>query len=62
MNPQTSERVLADLRAKYGAGLTTDFRINPALLAGLRIRVGSDVWDGSVRARLDRLDQELAAA
>jgi F-type H+-transporting ATPase subunit delta len=55
-----SEHVMRDLRIKYGEGLTTDFRVNPDLIGGLRIRVGSDVWDGSVRGRLDRLDQELA--
>ncbi len=52
--------MLRDLRSKYGDGLTTDFRVNPNLIGGLRIRVGSDVWDGSVRGRLDRLEQELA--
>jgi len=60
LNPETSEHVLRDLRAKYGAGLTTDFKVNAGLIGGLRIRVGSDVWDGSVRSRIDRLDQELA--
>jgi F-type H+-transporting ATPase subunit delta len=60
LSPDTSERVLRDLKTKYGEGLTTDFRVNPDLIGGLRIRVGSDVWDGSVRGRLDRLDQELA--
>ena len=60
LNQETSERVLRDLRSKYGPGLSTDFRLNPDLIGGLRIRVGSDVWDGSVRGRLDRLDQELA--
>ena len=30
-----------------------------ALLGGVRIRVGSDVWDGSVRNRLQRLQQQL---
>jgi len=61
LSPETSEHVLRDLRSKYGDGLTTDFRVNPDLIGGLRIRVGSDVWDGSVRGHLDRLDQELAA-
>jgi F-type H+-transporting ATPase subunit delta len=58
----TSGRVLNDLKAKYGADLTTDFKINPDLLGGLRIRIGSDVWDGSVQGRLNRLGQDLAAA
>ena len=61
LSPDTSEHVLRDLKSKYGEGLTTDFRVNPDLIGGLRISVGSDVWDGSVRGRLDRLDQELAA-
>jgi F-type H+-transporting ATPase subunit delta len=60
LSHDTSEQVLRDLKSKYGEGLTTDFRVNPELIGGLRIRVGSDVWDGSVRGRLDRLDQELA--
>jgi F-type H+-transporting ATPase subunit delta len=60
LSADTSEQVLRDLKSKYGEGLTTDFRINPDLIGGLRIRVGSDVWDGTVRGRLDRLDQALA--
>jgi F-type H+-transporting ATPase subunit delta len=60
LSQETSAHVLRDLKSKYGEGLTTDFRINPSLIGGLRIRVGSDVWDGSVRGRLDRLEQELA--
>ena len=60
LSPESSDHVLRDLKSRYGEGLTTDFRINPELIGGLRIRVGSDVWDGSVRGRLERLDQELA--
>jgi F-type H+-transporting ATPase subunit delta len=60
LSHETSEHVLRDLKSKYGEGLTTDFRVNPDLIGGLRIRVGSDVWDGSVRGRIERLDQELA--
>jgi F-type H+-transporting ATPase subunit delta len=60
LSPDTSETVLRDLKSRYGDALTTDFRVNPDLIGGLRIRVGSDVWDGSVRGRIARLDQELA--
>ena len=41
--------------ARYGEGLQYEFVLNPALLGGMRIRVGDDVWDGSVKGRLDRL-------
>jgi F-type H+-transporting ATPase subunit delta len=54
----TSELV-TNLKKKYGSDLTTQFVVNPALLGGMRIRVGSDVWDGTVRNRLERLQQEL---
>jgi F-type H+-transporting ATPase subunit delta len=39
--------------------LATQFVVNPELLGGMRIRVGSDVWDSSVRNRLQRLQQQL---
>ncbi len=49
----------SDLARMYGAGLETSFTENPALIGGVRIRVGSDVFDGSVRARLDAIDAGL---
>jgi F-type H+-transporting ATPase subunit delta len=51
--------LVANLKKKYGGDLTTEFAVDPALLGGMRIRVGSDVWDGTVRNRLERLQQEL---
>jgi F-type H+-transporting ATPase subunit delta len=40
---------------QYGPGLTTSFVENPELIGGMRIQVGCDVYDGSVRARLEAL-------
>lgn len=54
-------QITASLQRKYGSDLTTEFAVTPELLGGLRIRVGSDVWDGSVRSRLSRLERDLAA-
>ena len=51
--------IAEDLRKKYGNVLTTEFKTNPDLIGGLRIRVGSDVWDGSVRARLQNLSNKI---
>ena len=51
--------VLGDLKRKYGEQITTEFKSNPELLGGMRVRVGSDVWDGSVRNRLDRLRDKI---
>ena len=55
----TSSELVSSLKKKYGSDLTTEFVVNPKLLGGMRIRVGSDVWDGTVRNRLERLQQEL---
>lgn len=57
-----ADQLAANLRNKYGADLTTEFKVNPELLGGLRIKVGSDVFDGSVRERLHRLETQLTHA
>jgi F-type H+-transporting ATPase subunit delta len=59
LSPQTLSKILAKLREKYGDDLTAEFVVDPTLLGGMRVRVGSDVWDGSVRNRLQRLQQQL---
>ncbi|HEY6071320.1 MAG TPA: ATP synthase F1 subunit delta [Chthoniobacterales bacterium] len=57
--PEATKNITDRLKKKYGNDLTTEFAVDPALLGGVRIRVGSDVWDGTVRSRLRRLEQEL---
>ena len=59
LSPEVSSRITDKLRRRYGDGLTTEFIADPSLLGGMRVRVGSDVWDGSVRNRLERLKQQL---
>ena len=56
---ESSAQIVANLKRKYGGDLATRFVVNKELLGGMRIRVGSDVWDSSVRNRLDRLQQQL---
>jgi F-type H+-transporting ATPase subunit delta len=59
VDPTIRSEIATNLKSKYGDDLTTDFHVDPQLLGGMRIRVGSDVWDGSVRNRLERLQHEL---
>jgi len=59
LSSQISSKVTARLKQKYGDDLTTEFIVDPALLGGMRVRVGSDVWDGTVRNRLALLEQQL---
>jgi len=49
----------SDLARIYGSGISASFAHNPALIGGMRIKVGSDVYDGSVRARLDALEKSF---
>jgi len=48
------------LEAAYGRKIALDQVIEPDLVAGLRITIGNDVIDGTVRARLDDLRLRLA--
>jgi F-type H+-transporting ATPase subunit delta len=53
------EKIAANLRTRYGDDVTVSYKLNPDLLGGLRIKIGDDVWDGSVRQRLNRLQQQF---
>ena len=59
LSPQAAVDIVARLKKKYGGDLTSEFVVDPTLLGGVRVRVGSDVWDGTLRNRLERLQQQL---
>jgi len=59
LDSEAGSKLVANLKKKYGNDLATEFMVNTQLLGGMRIQVGSDVWDGSVRGRLERLQQQL---
>jgi len=51
--------ILSNLDRRYGSGLRASFVLNPALIGGIRIQVGSDVYDGSVRSGLASLQKRF---
>jgi F-type H+-transporting ATPase subunit delta len=53
------EDIRAGLVRAYGSRVETSFAPNPALIGGVRIKVGSDVYDGSIRGRLAALEGRL---
>ena len=59
VDPAIRSEIVANLKSKYGSDLSTEFHVDPRLLGGMRVRVGNDVWDGSVRNRLERLQHQL---
>ncbi len=47
------------LARRYGPTLDASFSENAALIGGVRVKVGSDVYDGSIRGRLAALEARL---
>jgi F-type H+-transporting ATPase subunit delta len=57
--PGLQASILSNLERLYGPGMTTSFALNPALIGGMRIRAGSDLYDGSVQAELASLEKSF---
>ena len=56
---EVQAQIESELTRMYGRGLVDVLRENPTLLGGVRITVGSDVYDGSVKGRLAALSEIL---
>ncbi len=54
---ESVEKLLVD---RYGTSLMISFDVNPALIGGMRIQVGSDVYDASIRSRLQKIEESFA--
>jgi len=59
LSSAVQENVKASLAQLRGAGLNLSFAVTPALIGGMRVRVGSDIYDGSVAGRLAALEASL---
>jgi F-type H+-transporting ATPase subunit delta len=59
LTPEQQSGVSSSLERIYGRGLNVSFETNPKLVGGLRVRVGSDVYDGSVATRLKQLEESF---
>ena len=57
--PDLRASVESGVARVYGPGVSTSFADNPALIGGMRVKVGSDVYDGSVRAALLTLEERF---
>jgi len=59
LTEEIATKVRAELAWKYGQNLNLSFVVNKDLIGGLRVKVGSDVYDGSIRARLNELAEAM---
>lgn len=57
LEPSQENELKAALTRRYGPGLMFTFAQNPELIGGMRIQVGSDVYDGSIQSRLAQLKE-----
>lgn len=53
--------LLGALAKRFGTGLRPSVQVNPALIGGVRVAVGDQVLDSSVRARLNQMQTALTA-
>jgi F-type H+-transporting ATPase subunit delta len=60
LGPQQQAGLEAEISRVAGKKAKLKYSIDPALIAGAVARIGSTVYDGSVRGQLDRLRLKLA--
>jgi len=58
LDPSARAVIENGLARRYGHAMDTSFDVEPALIAGVRLRAAHDVYDDSVRARLQALEVE----
>lgn len=59
LSPELEGNVRQNLVQRYGPTIEPRFTQDPELIGGMRIRVGDDVYDGSIKARLAALAQRF---
>jgi F-type H+-transporting ATPase subunit delta len=61
LSEQERNLLLAGVGQLAGAKIQATFKLDPSILGGTVVRIGSTVYDGSVKGRLERLREELMA-
>ena len=57
--PDLEEAIRSSLLEAYGPGLTMSVAEDATLIGGMRIKVGDDLYDGSVKAGLAALEKSF---
>ena len=60
LTAEQRDRLMATLSARYGAAISVNAVVDPALVGGLRVQVADDLIDASVAGRIAELRQRLA--
>lgn len=55
LSKTASDEITKELEKQHGAGLAIEFVTRPELIGGMRVRVGSQVVDATVKSRLETI-------
>jgi F-type H+-transporting ATPase subunit delta len=61
LSEQERNSLLAGVGQLAGTRVQATFKLDPSIVGGTVVRIGSTVYDGSVKGRLERLREELIA-
>lgn len=53
------DAIKANLRTRFGSDIAVDPKVDPAILGGLVVKIGSRMIDGSIRTKLNNLAQAM---
>jgi F-type H+-transporting ATPase subunit delta len=59
LSEPAAAQILADLQHRFGADITHEVKVQPALIGGLRVQLGGNIWDGSIQGRLAYLQSSF---
>ena len=62
LDDQQRAKIANDLRGRYGDRLELRYSVDPSLIGGLIIRIGDQVLDNSLRARLSAVQRSMLAS
>jgi F-type H+-transporting ATPase subunit delta len=62
LNKEDSAKLTAGVGKLAGARIDASFKLDASILGGTVVRIGSTVYDGSVRGRLERLKEVLVSS
>ena len=59
LDPAVRAEIERGLARLHRRGLETRFVVDPSLIGGMRVQIGSDVYDGTIRAGLNELESRF---
>ena len=61
LSEEERDAMQAEVAKLAGAKIEATFKLDKGILGGTVVRIGSTVYDGSVKGRLERLKESLMA-